>query len=375
MTPDFTIIQIYAIMSYLITYYNLNLVGKSQIFSTLLQSSKELRSASSAIVTRSFGDVTTAHSNVGRQHKLTYLPPNISGKATSAYMPHGSIAQPRLQDPVQQILSKYSTATEQSQQKNYVIFVRHGESEWNQTKQYAGQYDTPLAAEGQEDAKSAAYRLSVFFANMDINTKEVKFYSSDLSRASTTAQIIMSGLNLDPNNLVKLESLREKSVGAFTGFKKDKGMRDIVDSKDIKVAPPHMDETHPLFNAVLPSARFGESHYDVVERMNDFIAGEMKPNLLVGKTTVISGHSNSGSAFFDAIAGGNNRKVPFKNGVPLVCEFVELNGKQVINDVFYIDAKGRSKEHVWFDINKVDPEKFHPDFFSKKQEKSASLSI
>ncbi len=88
-----------------------------------------------------------------------------------------------------------------------IFLVRHGITEWNQKKKIQGKMDVPLAPEGRKQAREAAS----FFQDKKIK----KTYTSDLSRARETAQIITSPLGIEP---VKLRGLREIDMGNWEGL-------------------------------------------------------------------------------------------------------------------------------------------------------------
>lgn len=64
-----------------------------------------------------------------------------------------------------------------------LIFLRHGESEYNRIKKYAGQLDVPLSEVGKQQAIIAGSYIAK-------NYKIDEIYSSNLSRAIETAQPI-----------------------------------------------------------------------------------------------------------------------------------------------------------------------------------------
>ena len=88
-----------------------------------------------------------------------------------------------------------------------IIFVRHGETDWNATGRLQGQHDTPLNAVGRQQARRAAQRLA---------SEPVRaLYSSDLARAVETATIIGDPLGL---TVVTSPRLRERQYGAWEGL-------------------------------------------------------------------------------------------------------------------------------------------------------------
>ncbi len=87
-----------------------------------------------------------------------------------------------------------------------LFIVRHGETEWNTQKKLQGSSDSPLTEKGIEQAKESA----AYFKN----TKFAAIFSSDLLRASRTAEFIA----LEHNLLVKTTALmRERNFGKYEG--------------------------------------------------------------------------------------------------------------------------------------------------------------
>ncbi len=87
--------------------------------------------------------------------------------------------------------------------------VRHGESTWNADGRYQGQADVPLSLAGVLQASSLAERLT--------GQRFSAVYSSDLQRASRTAEIVTERLSGEPE--VQIEAgLREIDVGELSGL-------------------------------------------------------------------------------------------------------------------------------------------------------------
>ena len=88
--------------------------------------------------------------------------------------------------------------------------IRHGVTDWNQARRMQGQTDIPLNAEGERQAQALGERLK----NEPLHWDAI--YSSDLIRASTTAEYIRIALGLKEVRTNPL--LRERKFGAAEGL-------------------------------------------------------------------------------------------------------------------------------------------------------------
>ncbi len=90
----------------------------------------------------------------------------------------------------------------------HLILLRHGETDWNIERRMQGRTDTPLNAQGIDQAQRLAERLA----------KEEQIdalYTSPLARARTTAEIVGKKLGLEP---ISDERLCERGAGVFEGL-------------------------------------------------------------------------------------------------------------------------------------------------------------
>jgi broad specificity phosphatase PhoE len=88
-----------------------------------------------------------------------------------------------------------------------LLLVRHGETDWNADGRLQGQTDRPLSDYGREQARQLAEELD------DEGLEAI--YSSDLSRARETAEIVGERLGLP---VVLDPDLREKDWGNWEGL-------------------------------------------------------------------------------------------------------------------------------------------------------------
>lgn len=138
-----------------------------------------------------------------------------------------------------------------------LVFVRHGESLANREGWLAGHQDPPLTEQGRTQARALAAELAP--------RPFGRAWTSDLSRARETAEIVLAGR---PVPLEVLPVLRERHLGDWEGASRERlratGGLDLLMSWDGR--PPG-----------------GESHRDVALRLIDWLAAlpEGPPGLVV----------------------------------------------------------------------------------------------
>jgi len=88
-----------------------------------------------------------------------------------------------------------------------IFLARHGESDWNVEKRFQGHSDRPLTERGREQAHALADLLT--------SEKIDAVYTSPLSRARETAEIVAARAGLEP---VALPELREVDTGSWSGL-------------------------------------------------------------------------------------------------------------------------------------------------------------
>lgn len=132
-----------------------------------------------------------------------------------------------------------------------ILFIRHGETDWNRIKRIQGHIDIPLATTGLAQAQRLARRIA---DEVEHGARLDAIYSSDLQRAQQTAQPVADALGL-PLHL--RENLRERSYGAFQGHDSDEIAERFPDeyahwqTRDPGFAPPEGESVRAFYHRVV----------------------------------------------------------------------------------------------------------------------------
>ena len=112
-----------------------------------------------------------------------------------------------------------------------LILVRHGQSQANQKRNFAGQTDSPLTDLGKEQALLTAEYIAK-------NYKVDVVYASDLQRAYYTGQRIAEKCGVP---IIKRQGLREIFVGEW----ENKGVKELLEREDYLVWLTDIYEAKP----------------------------------------------------------------------------------------------------------------------------------
>ena len=93
------------------------------------------------------------------------------------------------------------------------FFVRHGQSTYNLENRFTGWHNPSLSELGQKQATETAKKLSEY--SIDV------IYTSDLSRAKETAEIIIKNHPNAPKNIIANKLLNERNYGEWAGKNKE----------------------------------------------------------------------------------------------------------------------------------------------------------
>ncbi|HEV2571326.1 MAG TPA: histidine phosphatase family protein [Beijerinckiaceae bacterium] len=98
-----------------------------------------------------------------------------------------------------------------------LIFIRHGETDWNAEGRLQGRQDIALNARGEYQAANAGRKLLSLLGPQRVADPALPYISSPLVRARRTMEIARATIGLDPAAYDLDEGLVELSFGAWEG--------------------------------------------------------------------------------------------------------------------------------------------------------------
>ena len=157
-----------------------------------------------------------------------------------------------------------------------LILIRHGQSEWNLKNLFTGWHDVGLTPTGVEEAKRAALTLKGLNIHID------KAYTSSLTRAQHTCQLLLEGMGLSSIETIQNQALNERDYGDLTGLNKDDARQKWGEEqvhiwrRSYDVAPPN-----------------GESLRDSVARVLPYFVQTILPEVMQEQSILVAAHGNS----------------------------------------------------------------------------------
>ncbi|WP_028034565.1 2,3-bisphosphoglycerate-dependent phosphoglycerate mutase [Chelativorans sp. J32] len=185
-----------------------------------------------------------------------------------------------------------------------LILVRHGQSEWNLKNLFTGWRDPGLTELGHEEAKSAGRKIKERGLRPDIA------FTSALSRAQVTNDHILEVLGISALETIRDQALNERDYGDLSGLNKDDA-RQKWGEEQVHIWRRSYDVPPPG----------GESLRDTGARVWPYYLRMILPQVLRGKTVLVSAHGNSLRSLvmvLDGLSGEEVVKVELATGVPIV---------------------------------------------------------
>ena len=207
-----------------------------------------------------------------------------------------------------------------------LVFIRHGFSEWNAKNLFTGWRDVNLTERG------------------------VEAFTSVLTRAIKTCNIVLEESNQLWIPQVKNWRLNERHYGALQGLDKKATAEQYGDEqvhiwrRSYDISPPDLDPKDP--NSAHNDRRYANLPSDVIpnaenlkitlERVLPFWEDQIAPALLAGKRVLVTAHGNSLRALAKHIIGISDADImdfEIPTGQPLV---LKLDDKLNFIEKFYL---------------------------------------
>ena len=205
------------------------------------------------------------------------------------------------------LLKWHKSITKLKMKSRNLILVRHGQSEWNAKNLFTGWKDPGLTDQGISEAKNAGKLI------LEQNIEFDVMYTSMLSRAQKTGDIILGILNHKEIPIIKNEALNERHYGSLAGLNKDDarkkwGQEQVhIWGRSFDIPPPD-----------------GESLKDTADRVLPYFETEIMPKVISGSSILIAAHGNSLRALImklDSISPEDIVKLEIPTGAPIQYEF------------------------------------------------------
>ena len=193
---------------------------------------------------------------------------------------------------------------------NYLVLVRHGQSEWNEKNLFTGWKNPPLTELGKQEAKRAGIKIKSLRLDFDLH------FTSELMRAQSTGEIIQEEINQKILTFSNV-ALNERDYGDLSGLNKDEARKEWGEEqvhiwrRSYDVPPPG-----------------GESLKDTLNRVLPYFEKKIKPELDKKKNILITAHGNSLRALIkniENISSNDIVKLEIATGEPIVYSLIEEN--------------------------------------------------
>jgi 2,3-bisphosphoglycerate-dependent phosphoglycerate mutase len=215
-----------------------------------------------------------------------------------------------------------------------LVFIRHGQSEWNLKNLFTGWVDVDLSEKGVEEAKEAGRKLKESGIQFD------QAYTSVLTRAIKTLHYALEGCGQLWIPETKTWRLNERHYGALQGKNKAKAA-EKYGAEQVHIWRRSYDVLPPLLGAddegsaakdrryanldprIIPG---GENLKVTLQRVIPFWEDEIAPKLLDGKNVIIAAHGNSLRAltkYIEGISDADIMNVEMTTGQPVVYDLDE----------------------------------------------------
>jgi len=192
---------------------------------------------------------------------------------------------------------------------NYLVLLRHGQSEWNLANRFTGFKDVNLTDKGREEAVNAGKLLKEVGVSFD------QVFTSTQIRANDTAKLALTEAGQEGliDTMIRHDDMRERDYGDLTGLNKDETREKYG-----------AEQVHIWRRSYTTPPPGGECLQDVVEnRVRPYYQENIKPMVEEGKNVLIAAHGNSLRAMLIILGVETPESIndaEMETGVPVVFE-------------------------------------------------------
>lgn len=212
-----------------------------------------------------------------------------------------------------------------------IVFIRHGQSEWNLENKFTGWTDVDLSENGLIEARKAGRILKENNFTFDVA------YSSVLKRSIRTLWIVLHEMDLMYIPVYKCWKFNERHYGALQGLNKDETAKKYGDEqvhiwrRSSDIAPPPLTEDDPRYSGKEKKYKelkkeeipLTENLEDTKKRVLEEWESIIVPKLKEDKNIIISAHGNTLRALvwhLDDMDSDGIVNLNIPTGTPLVYE-------------------------------------------------------
>jgi 2,3-bisphosphoglycerate-dependent phosphoglycerate mutase len=209
-----------------------------------------------------------------------------------------------------------------------LVLLRHGESEWNAKNLFTGWVDVDLTAKGEQEARRGGELLKEHGLLPDV------VHTSLLRRAIRTNEIALHAADRHWIEVRRSWRLNERHYGALQGKDKKQTLEEYGEEqfmlwrRSYDTPPPPIADNDeysqfadPRYALLPPELKpRSECLKDVLERSLPYWYDAIVPDLLTGKTVLVTAHGNSLRAIvkhLDQISDEAIAKLNIPTGIPL----------------------------------------------------------
>lgn len=183
-----------------------------------------------------------------------------------------------------------------------LVLIRHGQSIWNLENRFTGWVDVPLTALGREEAAAAASKIS----HLEFQV----CYTSVLTRAVKTLEIILEELSWSHLPIIRDQALNERNYGDLQGLNKDEMRK--------KFGPEQVQIWRRSYDVAPPN---GEALKDTAARTLPFFERCIMGDIRQDKNVLVVAHGNSNRSIvmkLDNLSGEQIVALELATGAPLI---------------------------------------------------------